>query len=260
MSGIRSRSINNCSFCRLSGHNIRTCFENKVEVFEMNMQTLCLRSQEHEFKNYLEIQLFSGELDIGFLREYAERKCDFIILSSIITEGNLYDIIDIITNYIYYIYKYQYEELSEENIGEEIVTLLTNFREPVYRERRILESEGQNMAAALENDLSSAILFYDMMMAMNTENISVIEEEKVNHNIDIVLLQETDSNQIKECDICYETYSKNEFIKINCRHELCKNCIKRLIIKNKNKSSCPFCREKICKITVKTQEIRIELL
>jgi len=246
-----------CSFCRRSGHNITRCIENKIEIFEINCQTICRRTEVREFKEYLQMQIFTGQIEKDFLRTYAERKCDFIILHPILSEYDLYDIIDRIANYNYSLYSYE-----DRNIESDMVRILENFRNPEER----AEPSTQNMAASLENDLASAVLFYDMMMMLNSqqEETHLLRE----NTIEIISLEEVkikilkkQQKQEKECDICYENHKQVNFVKIvDCKHEFCKNCVKQIIAINKDKCCCPLCRGKIKKIETQTNGIKGEFI
>ena len=43
-----------------------------------------------------------------------------------------------------------------------------------------------------------------------------------------------------ECHICFENRQQGEFMKLECSHELCDGCYKKL-----NSFTCPFCRAPI---------------
>jgi len=227
----------------------------------MDCYALCSRVEPHEFKNYLNIKILYNEIDRGLLREYAERKCNFVVVSNRLTQQDINDIVDRITDYTYGLYRQvniiEEQEYSEHSIEEDMVRILETFRNPQERE----PIDPANMSASLEADLSSAVLFYDMMMEINSRN--QLEQQNQSHNIEVVSIEieeKVRKIELQECTICYETDSKINFVKLNCQHEICKNCIKSWISKNKNKSCCPFCREKIIKINTKTQQVRNEIL
>jgi len=47
----------------------------------------------------------------------------------------------------------------------------------------------------------------------------------------------------QDCVICFESVTKNDFIRLTCNHVFHKNCIIKLIEKRSRK--CPLCRHRI---------------
>ena len=62
----------------------------------------------------------------------------------------------------------------------------------------------------------------------------------------------SDNKEI-ECSVCYNSFKKTKFVSLNCKHEYCIDCTEQFI--NKNITSCPFCRNKISKLTCYTEEL-----
>ena len=73
-------------------------------------------------------------------------------------------------------------------------------------------------------------------------NFEITEEVDINQNIDDNL----ETPEVKKCVICDEIYSKTDnnikYIKLNCNHDFCEECISQWCIK---KNSCPMCRSEI---------------
>jgi hypothetical protein len=63
----------------------------------------------------------------------------------------------------------------------------------------------------------------------------------------------TNNNTMIECSICYESAVKTTFVSLDCKHEYCIGCTEQLM--NKNIAGCPFCRNKIEKLTCYTEEL-----
>jgi hypothetical protein len=61
------------------------------------------------------------------------------------------------------------------------------------------------------------------------------------------------------CSICMNNVSSNFMVKIQCNHEICKDCLKTLISSNQNSCKCPFCRETFKMFTVKNDSIKNEI-
>ena len=63
-----------------------------------------------------------------------------------------------------------------------------------------------------------------------------------------------------ECFICYEKNSINKFIKLNCNHEFCKDCIKKQIKSTITENvHCALCRNIIDNIEIRDNEILEEI-
>ena len=57
-----------------------------------------------------------------------------------------------------------------------------------------------------------------------------------------------------ECGICYESHPTLDFVGMNCRHVMCKSCIKACL---NSKNTCPFCRETVTILDVKDPEFTL---
>ena len=60
-----------------------------------------------------------------------------------------------------------------------------------------------------------------------------------------LLKQQLTVNTIKECDICKQVKIQNDFKFLVCNHHICKYCYYQIKKRNRNNSTCPFCREKL---------------
>ena len=85
-----------------------------------------------------------------------------------------------------------------------------------------------------------------------------VEREARKFNIATRVREENDEQIKIECNICYELCNNTNFIKLNCNHEFCKECIKNILKcckSNFNEPCCAYCREKINAITCKNETI-----
>ena len=220
------RRINRCSFCRRAGHNRLTCDDQRLLDFELICATQCQTMTETEFYAWL-----SETNDSKLLKTYAAKKTR--IPFNNIRDISIYK--DAVTRYIYEKYKYQYNihDIVEEETFDYLET---------------------NMNAALINDIRSAYLFLEM-----TENMYAIRMEqpkKFEIESNIKLLSKTKEKEIGECCICFESYTKSEFVTLNCKHEFCNECVKKsLLSDNRQKPCCAYCRTEVKIITSRTREI-----
>ena len=89
---------------------------------------------------------------------------------------------------------------------------------------------------------------YIMMNGMTMKpNYDIKLEDRDNDDSD-----NSDNKEI-ECSVCYNSFKKTKFVSLNCKHEYCIDCTEQFI--NKNITSCPFCRNKISKLTCYTEEV-----
>ena len=62
-----------------------------------------------------------------------------------------------------------------------------------------------------------------------------------------------------ECNICYDSKEKQTFIKFNCSHEFCKDCVKKSLQNEERETPCcAFCRSDIKKLELKLESIKDE--
>lgn len=98
--------------------------------------------------------------------------------------------------------------------------------------------------------------------AMIQQYIAEIAERETRKFNIATRVREENNEQIKiECNICYELCNNKNFIKLNCNHEFCKECIKNILKSCKSnfkEPCCAYCREEINMITYKSETIHEE--
>ena len=98
--------------------------------------------------------------------------------------------------------------------------------------------------------------------AMIQQYIAEIAERETRKFNIATHVREENAEQVEiECNICYELNNNKNFIKLNCNHEFCKECIKNILKScqtNFNEPCCAYCREKINAITYKNETIHEE--
>lgn len=80
-------------------------------------------------------------------------------------------------------------------------------------------------------------------------NITTHKAEEINTQIEM------------ECNICYELNEKTKFIKLNCNHEFCKECVKNILKTCRSDfkdAYCAYCRTIITNFTYKNEKIQEE--
>jgi hypothetical protein len=103
---------------------------------------------------------------------------------------------------------------------------------------------------------------------INSAGLSQEIEYEEDNNTDVTkilfnqILIEKEYSEPAECPICFECIPKDKYIKTNCHHEFCSNCIYGVLFQSikddKHKMDCPMCR---CDINeIKVYYIKTELM
>ena len=237
-----------CSFCRNTGHNITTCNDERLLEFER----LCINRNSAlgiaEYRNWL---LNYSIENPNIVRAYAVRYCGCSVRSY------LFGCIDLIITRI--------SEITPLNTNTENST---EFTERLRRtEENVSEELRQRIShSALENlniNLHHNGTRYDVIAAlemlryfMNSAHEEAMRNRKFHIQTNII---ECSHINDCECNICYESKKKPEFIKLNCGHEFCKDCIKQYLQNVRTeKPLCAFCRSEIINMELTSQEIQNE--
>ena len=74
-----------------------------------------------------------------------------------------------------------------------------------------------------------------------------------------VLENQHNLEQKCQCGICYEDCENKYFVKLDCGHEFCKDCIKQTL-KNEKKLTpcCAYCRRDIKNFELKLESVKNE--
>jgi hypothetical protein len=244
-----------CSFCRQPGHNLTTCNSNRLREFEVICANQVLQTDtQNDFKNWLIENYISEQL---LIKTFAIKKF------RVTTRESIDSCMDMISQYIFMTYKNNNENIeiieNENNFANDLMIFiqeLSNVREAEIQESRTI-SENQQVRA-MEN-----ILMREMFIAIMTGvvNRTIIDEYKKlriistfnnNENVDIC--------QLCECSICYDEKELQNFVKLGCNHEFCKDCVINTIKTNNSTNlCCAFCRTEIKSIESRTNEVKNEI-
>jgi hypothetical protein len=220
-------NIRCCSFCRRPGHMVNNC--NSIQL--VNFERSCFREIEISIRYHDRPK----ERYLDWLFEYSLHNNDLIkayATSKIglnIRNRRIGDIVKDI-----HIYHCRIYSIPDTRISNFIVN----------------NNEDNNLY-----DIDSLIL-------LNSIGSIKINTLLLQHNIDIKLMEETETyiDIIKDCCICYEEYNNKQFVKLDCKHEFCKNCIKtQLNLSRSDGITCGLCRHNVKVLHVQTEEILNEL-
>ena len=243
-----------CSFCRRPGHNLTTCNSNRLREFEVICANQVLETDTRDdFKNWLIQNYISEHL---LIKTFAIKKF------RVTTRASVDNCMDMITQYIFMNYKENNENVEiieeENNFANDLMIFmqeLSNIRQEEIQESRTI-SENQQVRA-MEN-----ILMREMFIAIMTGivNRTIIDEYKklrikstFNNN------ENEDICQLCECSICYDEKELQNFVKLGCNHEFCKDCVINTIKTSNNKVCCAFCRSEVTEIESRTNEVKNEI-
>ena len=219
-----------CSFCRRTGHRIRNCTDERFNNFER----ICINFiNENEIN---EVRFRSFLLDEA-IREPQLIKAFAIIKCNLSTRDQIDVCIESIVNY--------FRSIFTEN------------QEPVNIEEFVTQSE-QVIVITTENIRGSGIRD-DILFLRFLRYIWQYDYKKFNIT---TTLNNSDENleEKYECNICYENCKKIKFIKLNCNHEFCNDCVKKSLQNEINTSlRCAFCRSEVINFEVRDLSIKDEL-
>lgn len=251
-------------------NRVATVFRERISTefmlreFEVQCANKCQNLSKQEFKNWLDV-----EVERDLIKKFVMRKLNYSIISHELTIYEVYDCIDQITEYIYRIYRPSYftpvetiqensmmdisEDEEEQTFENEMVNVLQSMRNT---DTTVEDPTSVMMTAALENDMASALLFYEMMSTINLRRETIVPKRKIN----VELEEEKDAEEEIDCYICFERFSNTNCIKQNCLHECCSTCLIRTINADKRPEPlCAMCRTPIQKLIVKTTDLKNEL-
>jgi hypothetical protein len=220
-------TVRRCSFCRSSNHNILSCNHSLLTDFQNN-----LHYKKNEIERMDGISLFEK---VALFESWILYQCVF---------GN---------TFLIKAYSVRYLNCTMRDTTDTYIKKICDF----IWENEIIHGETVN-SQEIEIEW-----FFDRSGDPNllpsnsdsnlTTNINILVDESYHLNVDL-----ESEFKLEECSICYESIKTSNMVKINCAHEFCGFCIKKIM--NSDIKNCAFCREKIDYIKVKTLEMENILL
>jgi hypothetical protein len=227
LSSSRTRRAYCCSFCGEQGHNYITCTSTWFADFESLCATRANSLGTRTlFKEWL-WDIYSDDISLLFM---------FCVRKFRVSRVNLNERIclDLLTDYTFATY-------FNNNLELEIVRLLTELQ-------NLRESEPmQNVFNAFGSEEMFAAQTTGLRMSGSFRKL----------NIKLSVESKKAEGTACECSICYDEIKSRNFVKLNCNHEFCKDCmIKTLETRTTNAPCCALCRCEIKNIQTKTEKIR----
>jgi hypothetical protein len=257
-----NNSVRRCSFCRRQGHNITRCNSEIINMFERQIldviQLIVSQGQENitniaSLRRYL---LNKALEQPNLVRAFAVSRCGAN------SRTNMDSYIAVIIQH-FMINSIQNTETNNQNNlnnQEAVIDDIGLFNQPW----RQFEFSEFGIHQLLENEP----ILYNTMFANIIRFIEIIrtisERSQLNRKFDIKTIISENENQDDleekcECNICYEEREKKVFVKLDCGHEFCKDCIRQsLQNEQRQKPCCAFCRSHINNIELKLESIKNE--
>jgi hypothetical protein len=229
-----------CSFCRIHGHNISTCNDNRLTNFERECR---IEKQHCEFSINPRTMFRNWLCDKSILSPYvvqsfAVRKCGSRM------SNNMNVCIDNIIDYIY----------QDTNVLNNIISNIN-----VNRGENLIRNINYVILSREINSMLEAEILLGFRDYIFQNDTSLPRDNKFTF---VSKLDKTnDSEEICDCAICYEDDIKNiNFVKLNCNHKFCNTCLKKAIESTQNNKTpcCALCRSEIKTITFKDENIKKE--
>lgn len=250
-----------CSFCKTPGHNILVCSDIRLENFgrlcEMTYRTYMIHESVRGADNKLRHWLFNNWIrDKNLVKSYSIRYCSSISRSNmascvnniiITTKHNLNinpDDIEL-SNHVHSPSQEEPQQIRPEQYEERSNRF--EFLQLIYPE------------LSENSDLENFITFLMVVGTLRHSNNLYMQDRKFNIKTKIIEYTKDNLECECECNICYENYKKNEFIKLNCGHEFCKECIKKTLKNARNEEPCcAFCRSQFKNFEILSKNIQDE--
>jgi len=252
-----NRNVNRrcCSFCRRPGHNITRCNSEIIQRFEretLDLIQLILSQGQENITNIASLRRYllnKASEQPSLIRAFAISRCGLNSRSNMDA-----CIIVIIQYFMTDLIENTEENNNNENIQETPDQLNQRWRQFEFSEMGIQE--------LLQNEHN----LYTMMFADIIRFIEIIrsitERPLLNRKFHIKTKISDDQTNLEdkcECNICYEEREKKTFIKLDCGHEFCKDCIKQSLQNEQRQNPCcAFCRSDIKNFELKLETVKNE--
>ena len=256
-----------CSFCRRPGHAVSRCDSDRIVEFEI----ICEREVRSmntidEFKEWLTQNYINNS---HLLRAFAVTK---LRINSRVT---VLESIDLISQYIFETYKNLVVETAPveeatlpDDIEEALIRVLSVLRnvehiqplqeaEPVYNEQFISSRRREYMRYMA--DVLVFTMLNNMLPTDGEEPLAIGTRPAIMSSIDDKIVENT-SVVANECSICWDKKESVKFVKLNCNHEFCNECIIKTLAANKHRAPCcALCRADINNITSRSVDVQNEI-
>jgi len=256
-----------CSFCRRPGHAVSRCDSDRIIEFEI----IC----EREVRSMNTIDEFKEWLTQNYINNSHLLRAFAVTKLRINSRVNVLESIDLISQYIFETYKNLVVETAPveeatlpDGIEEALIRALSVLRniehiqplqeaEPVYNERFI--SSRRREYRRYMADVLAFTMLNNMLPTDGEEPLAVIPRPAIMSSIDDKFVEDA-TLVASECSICWDQKASDKFVKLNCNHEFCNECIIKTLAANKHRAPCcALCRADINNITSRRVDVQNEI-
>jgi hypothetical protein len=253
--------VRRCSFCRRAGHNITRCNSETIDRFEREtldlIQIIVSQGQENitnivSLRRYL---LNKALEEPNLVRAFAISRCGAY------SRNNMDSCIALIIQY-FMTNSIQNRETNHQNNQQVVIDETESSNQIFYQTWRQFEFTELGISQLLENEPNLySIMFADIIRFIEIIR-SISERSLLNRKFDIKTKISENQDNLEEkceCNICYEEREKKLFVKLDCGHEFCKDCIRQTLQNERRQNPCcAFCRSHINNIELKLESIKNE--
>jgi len=267
---------NKCSVCKLNGHDIRNCTDNKIQEL-MNEKTRLYGTIYKNPDNYNKIREWlssktSVELSILAVKLNIPTKYPKYIKIDYLLDKMMHEILSIQIDYILCkIYTepinnitniVQYE--NRKNVCGKVIDMMRRQQlyEPVFFIMQILnkidlnENPREFMNYVRQNIMFTSLenkqYFYACYFVCEYMIDAFLpKEKKWNVKINEIKTCKYDIDK-NECPICFDMYNIEKNVYTNCNHSFCAECIKKHLdtFLDKPVPTCAICRADITELSI----------
>ena len=252
-------SVRCCSFCRRPGHNITRCNSESILMFEretLDCIRLILSQGQQSVTNVASLRryLLNKALEQpNLIRAFAISRC------GVNSRSNIDACIIVIIQY----FMTDLIQENNENTQESITSEDTQRDASSEQRWRQFEFSEMGIQELLDNEHNLyAMMFADIIRFIHIiREISRRSQIKRKFHIKTKITEEYENNleEKYECNICYEERENKNFVKLDCGHEFCKDCIiQSLQNERRENPCCAFCRGDIKNIELKLESVKNE--
>lgn len=257
-----------CSFCRRPGHAVTRCDSDRIIEFEIICERKVISMNTlDEFKEWLTQNYINNS---HLLRAFAVTK---LRSNSRVT---VLESIDLISQYIFETYKNLPMEAAQaedeaalpDDIEEDLMLVLSELRniehiqplqeaEPVYNEQFVSSRRREYMRYMA--DVLVFTMLNNMLPTDGEEPLTLGTRPAIMSSIDDKFVEDV-APLSSECSICWDKKDSDKFVKLNCNHEFCNECIVKTLATNKHRAPCcALCRADINNITSRNVDVQNEI-
>jgi hypothetical protein len=267
---------NKCSVCKINGHDIRNCTDNKIHEL-MNEKSQLYTTIYKKPDNYNRIREWLSsktptELSILAVKLNIPTKYPKYIKIDYLANKMIYEILSIQIDYILckiytepinnITHLVQYE--TRKNVCGKVIDMMRRQKlyEPIFFIIQILnkidlnENPREFMSHVRQNIMFTSLenkqYFYACYFVCEYMIDAFLpKEKKWNVKINEIKTCKYDIDK-NECPICFDMYNIEKNVYTNCNHSFCTECIKKHLdtFLDKPIPTCPICRGDITELSV----------